>query len=131
MTTEELFDAVAPIAIYHHCDLRFQQKAKIGLRKLKAAGKLDPAAKLDDQNCFAKECYDTLMIEIVTDLRPDWTWRFDKWGAKTWYDRSNQMVMSGDGDCDFPWFETAELLKERVEEHQERNQNEDTYPAER
>lgn len=132
LNTEEFFDAVAPIAIYHLADLRFQQKAKIGLRKLKAAGKLDPAAKLDDLRDWAKDKYDELLIEIVEDLRPNWTWKHDKWGAKTWYDNRSQMVFSGDGNGDFAWFETAELLTDRVEEHEEPKEiNEDGHLAER
>lgn len=122
MTTEELFDAVAPIAIYHCCDLRFEQKAKIGLRKLRVALPVAAQFKLADMRDWAKERYDEAMVEIVSDLRPDWTWSHDKWGAKTWYDAGKQMVMSGDGNGEFPWFETAALLQARVEEHVEEQQ---------
>jgi len=118
MTTEELFDAVAPIAIYHCTDVRFQQRAKVGLRKLKAAGVQLPDEPLDDLADWAKDEHDRLFIEIVSDLAPEWTWDYDRWGAKAWKDERGALVFAGDAHDQFPWYETAALLKERVLEHQ-------------
>lgn len=119
MTTEELFDAVAPIAIYHLADCLFKRRAQVGLRKLKAAAYVDSDTKLDDLCAWAKSRYDETLVDIVLDLRSDWTWTHDRWGAKTYYDSRKRVVFSGGENGNFPWFETAELLKESVNEHEE------------
>jgi hypothetical protein len=118
MTNDELFDAVAPIAIYHQADLRFQQKAKIGLRKLKAAGVQPTEAKLDDLRDWAATTYVELFQTVVESVTDGWTLYFDKWGARAYKDQHGTPVFSGDGSWEFPWYETAALLKERVLEHQ-------------
>lgn len=118
MTAEELFDAVAPIAIYHRVDLRFKQKAKVGLRKLQAAGIRSAEDRLDELADWAKGEYDRLFVEIVKDLAPEWSWTHDRWGARAWKDERGLPVFAGDDHDQFPWYETAALLQERVREHQ-------------
>jgi hypothetical protein len=57
--------------------------------------------------------------EIVQGERPEWCEFVDRWGAYGYKDKHGQIVFSGDACFCFPWYETAELLAERIEMHSE------------
>lgn len=61
--------------------------------------------------------YKDLFREIVEDERPEWREVVDRWGAYGYKDEKGQIVFSGDACFCFPWYETAELLIERITTH--------------
>lgn len=126
MTTEELFDLVAPIAIYHGADVCFKVKAKKALRKLRnvdpnALPNPLPSLELDSLNDWAIDCYNELFEAIVEEETGSDGWEYDKWGAKTYYDDERRVIFSGDSMYRHAWVETAALIKEKINEHYQRN----------
>ena len=127
MTFENLFDLVAPIAIYHRADLLFKPQATKAWRKIKKVPAQewtsadctppDLARRLDDLECWAKDAYDKLFWAVVEEHCPAWTWEWDRWGAKAVKDGDDRLVFSGDDRWCFSWYETAELLVKRLNEH--------------
>ena len=127
MTIESLFDLVAPIAIYHRADVCFKKQASKAWSKIKKVARQewlqadcaapDVSDKLDDLNDWAKDNYDVLFLAIVQSDYPDWKSFFDKYGAKGIKDGQGREVFTGDSGFEFPWYETAELLVNRLDEH--------------
>jgi len=121
--TDKLFDIVAPIAIYHRTDVTFEGAAKVAMRKAKkidvgdwtAVGLSPPPARRDAIPDWAFQCYNTLFWRIVKEMRPNWRWAFDKWGARAIYSRS-RLLFSGDDTQCFPWYAEASLLRQRIED---------------
>ena len=122
ITREELFDLVAPIAIYHRTDVCFKNKAVIAWKKFCKIPAEDlathsiplPIEDLDDLSDWAKDTYDQLFWEIVK-RHSDCTWEFDKWGAKKVFDVDGEEIFSGDDPGCFPWYETSKLLRDRLD----------------
>ena len=125
---ETLFDLAAPIAIYHRRDVCFKSQAnaawskikKIDLSAWKRFGCVPPpdlTIRMDALGGWAKDTYDKLFWGIVEGRYPCWTWVYDKGGAKEVRDGIGRRVFSGDSNYDFPWYETAELLVSRLDEH--------------
>lgn len=112
LTTNEKFNLIAPIAIYHHADLCYKQKAQ---RAFKKAQKLYVVpleqTKLDEADVGS--LYNELFEQVVYENRPSWSPFIDKWGAKGFKDQG-EVVFSGDDSGFYPWYETAELLIERL-----------------
>jgi hypothetical protein len=125
MKTEELFDLVAPIAIYHGTDVAFKSKACKAFRKLKLLSKEDfgtaqgfavdlkEIESLDACNPWAARVYNQLFIKIVQS-EVSWDWEYDKSGCRVFVDESNYPWFAGDNYGMFAWYETAELIKERM-----------------
>jgi len=127
MTTNELFDLVAPIAIYGGADVEFKSKAKAAWRRIR---KLDPkewkrhgckAPPINDLDViydWALSTYDILFETIVEEHGPPGLeLTYDRAGAKGYMlpgSRSSACRMFGDDWHRFPWYETAELLIERL-----------------
>jgi len=111
MTKTEEFDLVAPVAIYHHADVEFKSAAKSALLKGKRLGVFPKGVKLDDMK--VGERYNELFKSIVQEARPHWEAFFDRWGAQG-FRNEDGIVFSGDDMGFFPWFQTAELLLERI-----------------
>lgn len=137
MTIDELFDLVAVVAIMHAADTTYEPKAKKALRKLKKLendplvvkhfGRPKPNRKWNDFSHFqnaegfsvtTKEVYDSLFVEIIEEEAPDWKSSYERWGAHAWHDASGEYVFSGDGCGQQPWYETAALLRERIQTHE-------------
>jgi hypothetical protein len=134
MTTDQLFDLVAPIAIMHFADLCYEKQAVVALQKLQAQER-DPLVVatfgskpgrnwLDyvdypspDNLPTIDDIYKQLFREIIEEEASDWTEFFDRWGAYAWRDANGTPVFSGDAGFCMPWYETAALLRERIADH--------------
>ena len=122
MTTEELFDLVAPIAIYHGADVCYKKKALAALRILRKADwtgrKPLPSTHLDELNDWARELYDELFENIVEENGPEELEQgYDYWGAKGYklpHQGSKNFELSGDSSMQYPWYADAATLIERV-----------------
>lgn len=124
-----LFNKVAPIFIYHRADVLFKEKATDAYNNLGnhphdtyKKNDLDPPpqdAHLDELDSWAKDSYDTLFKKIVEEHKPDWTFFYDTDGSKGYKDGNGKYVFAGDKPACFPMYETAELLIERLNEHDE------------
>jgi hypothetical protein len=117
--TQKAFDLVAPVAIYHAADVCFKEKARTALRKLKRQKVAPGHLKLDDAETaeWAREEYDRLFGEIVEQERPELEFGYDYWGAKGYklpHQSSKDFEISGEACGHLPYFETAELLVERL-----------------
>jgi hypothetical protein len=138
MTTAQLFNLVAPIAIYHGADVCYGRKARRAICRVRNLADTDPeirrrfgarARRQDwaDYHEHAEpenlpnilDLYKDLFREIVQGERPEWCEFVDRWGAYGYKDEHGQIVFSGDACFCFPWYETAELLAERIEVHSE------------
>ena len=129
MLVRQLFDLVAPIAIYHRADLLFLRKATRAWAKIKKDVDLqrdwrsvdcdppDITKSVDDLNDWAKETYDILFLAIVLEVHPCWDTFHDRYGAKGIKDDHGRVVFSGDSGWEYPWYETAELLIDRMHKH--------------
>jgi len=125
MKPEPVFDLIAPIAIYHGADLRFEAKARAAIRELQQRWPSAPAANWQDYLEYAEpddlpnilDKYKDAFREIVFDHAPGWTEFVDRWGAYGFKDERGQVVFSGDSSFQFPWYETEALLVERIQEH--------------
>ena len=115
MTDEQLFDLVAPIAIYHKADVCFKKAAEKALRKLKEAKVVAPLCVVDDVDIanWAWQKYDELFGDIVRANCPGLVFGYDACGAKG-FKRDSHFEFAGDSSGQFPWYETAELLKKRL-----------------
>lgn len=112
MTSQQEFNIIAPIAIYHFADCEFKNKAKKALRKAKKAG-LPYPNDLDDAEGIADR-YNTLFKQIIEEEKPEWEPIIDRWGAKGFKNSSGRIVFAGEDSGFCPWYETAELLLERI-----------------
>lgn len=141
-----LFDLVAPIAITGGADCCFMDKAKAAWKQIvslpnlpwKAFGCPVPHDEfekpgewdLDDNDdfqqiydYFAKPAYDALFEEIVNQNGDDkWDKRIhDYWGAKGYErpgDNPKSLSLAGDGSGQYPWYETADLLIDRIKKRE-------------
>jgi len=120
MTTEQEFDLVAPIAIYHYADVCYRRQAQAAIRKAKKLLNQDwsPYLKYTDPDGLTEigDRYKNLFREIVIGQRPEWVEFVDKWGAYGFKDEQGNVVFSGDDMYRFPWYETAGSLIERIYE---------------
>ena len=142
-TIESLFDLIAPIAICGGADCCFQKKAEQSFIKIvalrneipwEAYGCSSPKDLFDEfenwsiadsddfnevYNHLALPAYNTL-FEALVYKHGDRNWgdpTNDYWGAKGYQrpgDNSKSLSLSGDSCGQFPWFETAALLIERI-----------------
>ena len=138
MTAAQLFNLVAPIAIYHGADVCYERKARHAIEQLRNLAETEPEirrqfgarARRQDWADYRElvepenllnifDLYKDLFREIVEGERPQWSEFVDRWGAYGYKDEHGQIVFSGDACFSFPWYETAELLSERVEMHSE------------
>jgi len=136
MTAAQLFNLVAPIAIYHGADVCYERKARRAINRLMKLAAVEPKiqqrcgvrARWKDWEDYREhvepenlpnilDLYKDLFREIVADERPEWSEFVDRWGAYGYKDEQGRIVFSGDACFCFPWYETAELLIERVEMH--------------
>ena len=134
MTTAQLFNLVAPIAIYHGADVCYERKAKRAIDRLRKFAVVEPEiqrrfglrARCNDWEDYRKhvepenlpnilDLYKHLFREIVEGERPEWSEFVDRWGANGYKDEQGRIVFSGDACFCFPWYETAELLIGRIE----------------
>ena len=136
---KSLFDLIAPIAIYHGADVLYKTKALAAIRELKRRvqardqslagyGLLHPSILVENLATYLEfeeparlpniqDLYIKLFQEIVENEQPSWTCFFDRWGARAYKDENGQLVFSGDSSWCLPWFETEQLLRERIQEH--------------
>lgn len=121
---DKMFDLVAPITIYHRADILFKEKAQKARQSIKRGKSLYNGMtglpddnKLDNLDEWAKENYDLLFEEIVADTTEGWKWDYDGYGSKRFKDEHGTIVFSGDGPYEFPLYETAKLLRERIQKH--------------
>jgi hypothetical protein len=138
MTATQLFNLVAPIAIYHGADVCYEPKARHAINRLRKLAAVEPAIQqrfgrtarrkaweeyrehVEPENLpNVLDLYKDLFREIVEGERPEWCEFVDRWGAYGYKDAQGQTVFSGDACFCFPWYETAELLVERIEMHSE------------
>lgn len=123
MVIDDVFNAVAPIFIYHKADLCYKKEARAGLKWLKAnkeqvkiffdTNDLNPRSidKLSVDVFW--EAYNTLFKKIVsqeTDAEPE----VDRWGAYG-YRLPTSSFFGDDYGC-FPFYMDAESLRQRVRE---------------
>jgi len=113
MDTKQEFDLIAPIAIYHFCDILFKPQAKKALRKAHKEGIL-PKGKLDDMAAEVCVRYNQLFQKIVLDAKPSWVPIIDRWGAKGFRSNDGEIVLCGDDSGFYAWYETAELILKRI-----------------
>ena len=132
MDIYQLFDLVAPIAITGGADCMFQPKADLAwvvIRgvPLKEWGRHDclppdltrVMGKADFGRIywdFARPNYDTLFQQIVAENSPtELEFAYDRWGAKGYkIAGQHHFEFAGDSGGQFPWYETAQLLIERL-----------------
>ena len=138
MTTAQLFNLVAPIAIYHGADVCYEREARHAINSIRKLAAVEPeiqrrfglTAGRKDWEDYREhvepehlpnvlDLYKGLFREIVEGQRPEWREFVDRWGAYGYKDEQGQIVFSGDACFCFPWFETAELLIERIQMHSE------------
>ena len=121
MTEIELFNIVAPIAIYHRADVMFLTKAQKAWTVAKRTDwgygceEPDTNLELDDTDTadWAEEIYGLLFMAVVWSVDPTAEVGHDYWGAK--YVKVKGIdAFAGDAHDQFPWYETAELLLNRV-----------------
>ncbi len=135
MTLDQLFDLVAPVAITHHADLRYEAKAQQALRILEQ-NENDPTViesfksptaernwldYLDEHEPEGfpaiQDVYKELFDLIVEEEAPGFERFVDRWGAYAWRDANRTLVFAGDSQMQYPWYETAQLLRERIAQH--------------
>jgi len=119
MDDKQLFDLVAPIAIYHGADVCFKKKAIAAWEKIVKDNLAEWPFILDcddpDVAVWAKEKYDDLFETFVVQNKPKWKKFRDKYGAWGFRNENGEVVFTGDGQGEFPWYETIELLLKRLE----------------
>ncbi len=119
---DEIFDAVAPIFIYHKADLSYKREARTGLKWLKnnrdkvkeffTDDDLQPSVDNVSPIPFWK-AYDELFVNIVgqeTDAKP----QVDFWGCKGY--RLTDSSFFGNGSGYFPLYLDAAALRQRIRE---------------
>lgn len=116
---DKVFNLLAPIAIYHFTDVRFECKAQRALARLKrefpAVFRKLQMESVDDSG-DVKTLYNDYFETIVTSEAPGWTWNYDPWGSRQWKTEHGQVVFSGDDYGFHPWYEDAGTLRKRVQE---------------
>ena len=128
MTINQLFDLVAPIAIWHRTDVLFINRARTAwtyLRRLPDDEwnqyNLTPFPQnccVDDLNDWSWNTYNQLFAMIVQEYHPDWSLDYDTYGARCVVNENGMTVFSGDDCGSYPWYETAQLLIERITDPQ-------------
>ncbi len=134
MNTRQLFNLVAPIAIFHGTDVCFKEKAVKAIQVL-FESKEDLVrmtfgfkGKYEDWQDYLEherpanlpsilELYGNLFHEIMEDNMDGVKKSHDRWGAVQYHDRNDQFIFAGDACSAYPWFDTWELLEERLHEH--------------
>ena len=140
LTIEDLFDLIAPIAIYHGADVCFKAKALEAIRKLqRAVRKGDTTAvrwvgspqggfKWEDILEFedlpnerdVRPVYNDLLIEIVSANTEGWEPGYDRSGCRCFRIGGRLIdAFCGDSPNNFAWYENAALVVERVQDHVE------------
>jgi hypothetical protein len=132
MTKEELFDLIAPIQIYNKADVMWRKEAGNAFRLLKKKREDEMVVfyfKKDIGNLFKRvveeadervfwRIYNQLFEELVLDRMPQLRPDVDTYGAKCFV-YEGQCYLAGD-DCGcYPYYESAELLKERLDDLKE------------
>lgn len=112
LSARQKFDMIAPIAIWHFADCEFAREALIGFRKARKAGLLK-AEHIDQTAGEVCDLYNRLFEEIVLEEKPDWVPVIDQYGAKG-FRNEDGIVFTGDDSGFYPWYETAALILERV-----------------
>ena len=133
----QLFDLVAPIAICGGADIQYDARAKAAWKKIvqqdpavwgQHGCPVPPNVDCEDffedfdtiYHQFALPAYATLFEAIVEEHGPNTLEKgFDYWGARGYklpHQTSKQFELSGDACGFYPWYETAELLVERLAE---------------
>ena len=141
----QLFDLIAPIAITGGADCNFESKARKAWSKItrnpisewSTYNCVNPHSDVflnvpeewdisddDDFNDiyrnFAWPNYDALFDAIINEYGDgNWELIHDYWGAKGYMrpeDNSKSVSLVGDSGGQLPWYETAELLIERIKE---------------
>jgi hypothetical protein len=121
LAPENEFDLIAPVAIYFLADDRLKARAQQAwkqLRKLK-----HPVS----EGCTPKEMvesrlppdgihkrYKALFMHLCKQGWPDATFDQDPWGALVVTSVEHDDTSSGDAQGQFPWFTSAEALKQRL-----------------
>lgn len=112
MDIKQEFDLIASIAIYHFADILFKPQARKALRKAQKAGLL-PKGKLNEIAVEVCDRYNQLFSAIVKEANPTWVTVIDRYGAKGFRNEEG-IVFTGDDSGFYPWYETAELILERI-----------------
>lgn len=112
------FNAVAPIVIYIHADLKYKKEALAGAKWLKRNIQKykdsDIAEFMNGQSDgYLEDDYNDLFEQIVFSQR-DWTPFVDQYGAKGFRDEDGNEVFSGDDSGYYPWYMTAESILGRL-----------------
>jgi len=120
----ELFNLVAPMAIYHRADVLFEPQAKRAYHKLKKITEakwksvdcIPPNIQLElnDLCDWAWGTYNILFEKIVKEYNSNYTFFIDIYGAKGVRCEDGSVVFSGDDPGSYPWYETAELIIGRL-----------------
>lgn len=145
LTVAHLFNFIAPVAIYHGADLTFEKEAKWALKKMdfycrhenrsvqtrflkwvKVAAsqhelRFDELLQFRETDQFRDvvDVYNELFEEVVMETQPDWERFRDRYGALGFRDSNGHYVFSGDQVGVFPWYQTAELLLKRLQQHEQ------------
>jgi len=140
LTIEDLFDLIAPIAIYHGADVCFKAKALAAIRKLQLAVRKGDTIALkwvgSPQGGFkwadilefedlpnrrdVRTVYNELLIEIVAANTDGWEPGHDRSGCRCFrIDGRFIDAFCGDSPSNFGWYETAALVVGRVQDHVE------------
>jgi len=144
LSTEELFDLVAPIAIYHGADVCFKERAKTAYATLLARKDSPEVAALMDlgdaeydliagidlpgrrafnspntSSTFSTvyEVYDYLFDQVVRSVEgtADWTITYDRAGCRCYeVYRHARPELAGDSPWRFAWYARSALLKDRT-----------------
>jgi hypothetical protein len=116
LRTRSDFDLVAPIAIYHGCDVCYRKEARAAFKALARRPALlaecgNPGS-VEDPADFAG-AYNRLLEGIVLGEKA-WTTFYDRWGARGFKDEAGQAVFSGDDAGMHGWFDSEAALRERL-----------------
>lgn len=128
MTDNELFNLVAPIAVYHWADIYYGKRASKAWKQIskvlpevwRQLGLKNPATNcdfsdLDSSADWAIETYNSLFERIISDsFNGNVCFQHDHYGARTVV-LSNEVLMSGDTCGYYPWYANAELLIAKTE----------------
>lgn len=123
LTPSQEFDLIAPVAIYFQADVCFKDKARKAWNKLRA---LDhPVAASMAASEMVKEMgtpdgiherYKALFMFLCRQEWPSAEFTVDQYGGlavKKSGDAGDD-EMSGDGQGEYPWFESSSLLLDRL-----------------
>ena len=137
MSLADLFDLVAPLAIFHGADVTYKEEAAHAAARAVAAiragdslavsylgltGRLSSAGLLASGDFpngrDVRVVYDQLLAELVHTVAPDWMGAFDSAGCRCFVVGGRRIdALCGDSPGHFAWYETAALVLERVRDH--------------